>query len=82
MEEHYQYENVTIVLQCDVKLVKKKGKYTLTATNVHINGETMKGAFQPIFIVRYASGRNNFGIKGARFSIYSKAGRKVHKWIK
>lgn len=75
-------QNVTLLLQGDVNLVKRKKHFTLSATNVHVNGEIMKGDFQPVLVVRYAGGRRNFGINGARFSIYSKTGRKVHKWIK
>ena len=70
-------QNVDVVLQGPVTL----SNGVLVAPNMHSNGEPVKGAFEPAMMAMYKGDRDNFGIKGARFSMYPIGGRKVHKVI-
>ena len=74
-------QNVSVLLQGPVSLVKRGRLYELDANNVHYNGETMKGDFVPVLMAIYKGDRSNFGVKGARFAIQPKGSRKVHEWI-
>ena len=49
--------------------------------NVHLNGDELKGDFEPILTSIYKGDRDQFGIKGARFSIYPLGGRKINEFI-
>lgn len=68
---------VDVLIQGDPGLKKiSKGIYTLTATgHIHYHGEVPDGGFTPVLAVIYKGDRDQFGIKGARFSIYPKDGR-------
>ena len=70
--------NVDVLLQGDPGLSKGSGDvYTLTASNVHYNGDIPHGGFEPVMTLVYKGDRSNFGIGGARASIYPLAGRKM-----
>lgn len=69
-------QNVTLMLQGPVKLVKKKDYYELQSNHTAVNGEKMSGGYEPTFMAIYKGDRSNFGIKGARFAIQPKASRK------
>jgi hypothetical protein len=69
-------QNVTILLQGPVKLVKSKNYYELESNHTSINGDIMTGDYAPVFMAIYKGDRNNFGVKGARFAIQPKASRK------
>ena len=69
-------QNVTILLQGPVKLVKSKNCYELKSNHTSINGDIMTGDYTPVFMAIYKGDRNNFGVKGARFAIQPKASRK------
>lgn len=68
---------VDVLIQGDPGLKKiSKGTYSLTATgHIHHLGDVPDGGFTPVLAVVYKGDRDQFGIKGARFSIYSKDGR-------
>jgi len=69
-------QNVSILLQGPVKLVKSKNYYELQSNHTSINGDIMTGDYAPVFMAIYKGDRNNFGVKGARFAIQPKASRK------
>lgn len=70
-------QNVDVVLQGPVTISNGQ----LVAPNMHSNGDAMKGAFEPAMMAMYKGDRSNFGIRGARFSMYPIGGRKVHQTI-
>lgn len=72
-------QNVTILLQGPVKLVKKRGYYELTSNHTSVNGDVMTGGYAPVFMAIYKGDRNNFGVKGARFAIQPADSRKSEK---
>jgi len=74
-------QNVSILLQGPVKLVKKGSVYLLDSNHVHLNGEKMTGDFVPVFMAIYKGDRSNFGIRGARFAIQPLGSRKVTEFI-
>lgn len=69
-------QNVTLLLQGPVKLVKKKDYYEITSNHTSINGDVMKNGYEPVFMAIYKGDRSNEGIKGARFVIQPAASRK------
>ena len=72
-------QNVTILLQGPVKLVKKMGYYELTSNHTSVNGDIMTGGYAAVFMAIYKGDRSNFGIKGARFAIQPEDSRKSEK---
>lgn len=70
-------QNVDVVLQGPVTISNGQ----LVAPIMHSNGDAMKGAYEPAMMAMYKGDRSNFGIKGARFSMYPIGGRKVHQTI-
>lgn len=68
---------VDVLIQGDPGLKKvSKGSYELTATgHIHFHGDIPSDAFSPVLAVIYKGDRDQFKIKGARFSIYPKGGR-------
>lgn len=70
-------QNVTIMLQGPVKLIKKVGHYELSSNHTSLNGETLTGGYEPMFMAIYKGDRSNFGVKGARFAVQPKASRKA-----
>lgn len=71
-------QNVTFVLQGNIKVVKNGEYYTLKATNTHINGDDITGDFEPVFMSVYKGDRSNLGIKGMRVGIQPIASRKYN----
>ena len=67
----YGRDNVQLVLQGPVKLVKKGSYYEIDANHTHENGEQMKGDYEPIFTAQYRSDRND-PIPHSRSSIWPK----------
>lgn len=74
-------QNVSMLLQGDVKLVKKSGHYEIEAHHTHYNGDKITGDFEPVLMAIYKGDRDNFGIKGARFGISPIKSRAVKKWL-
>jgi hypothetical protein len=75
-------QNVSILLQGEVKLIKKGQHYELSAYHIHQNGDKLTGNYEPILSVVYKGGsRKDFGINGARFGIMPIGSRKIKQWI-
>ena len=74
-------QNVSVLLQGDVKLIKQRNYYLLDSYNVHYNGDKITGDFEPVLMAMYKGDRSNFGIKGARFGISPRGSRKVKYWF-
>ena len=58
--------------------------YTLTAQHLMVRSDldsTFPEGYAPALVTRFATGRNNYGVRGMRMTIYPEAGRKIHKWI-
>lgn len=82
-------ENIHVLMQGDPVLRKRNGNYTMTATHVHNNGDSMNGDFIPaLMAIKKGSWENiintsargvrsDFNIRGMRFSIYPQGGRNV-----
>ena len=71
-------QNVDLVLQGDPVFNVNQ----LVATgSAHANGERVEQEFEPVLMAMYKGDRDNFGVKGARFSIYPAGGRKISEWI-
>lgn len=73
----FSRQNVTLMLQGSVQLSKNGSSYKITATHTHVNGEDMKGGYEPVFMAIYKGDRNNFGLKGTRVGISPLASRKI-----
>ena len=71
-------QNVDLVLQGDPVF---KGNKLVSTGPHHSNGERVEGEFEPVLMAMYKGDRDNFGVKGARFSVYPKGGRKITKYI-
>ena len=71
-------QNVDLVLQGDPVF---KGNKLVATGSAHTNGERIEGEFEPVLMAMYKGDRDNFGVKGARFSIYPAGGRKISEWI-
>jgi len=69
-------QNVTLLLQGPVKLIKKKNHYEITSNHTSVNGDKMVGGYTPVFMAMYKGDRSNYGVKGARFAIQPKDSRK------
>ena len=71
-------QNVDLVLQGEPVF---KGNRLVATGSAHSNGERLDGEFEPVLMAMYKGDRDNFGDKGARFSIYPAGGRKISEWI-
>lgn len=77
----YSRQNTTLMLQGDVHLKKAGQYYSITATHTHLNGETMAGDYEPVFMAIYKGDRSDFGIKGTRVVIAPIGCRKITSFI-
>jgi hypothetical protein len=67
---------VDVLIQGDPGLKKVGTNFELTGTgHVHYHGDIPDGGFDPVLAMIYKGDRDQFGIKGARASIYPKSGR-------
>ena len=71
-------QNVDLILQGEPVF---KGNRLVATGSAHTNGERLEDEFEPVLMAMYKGDRDNFGVKGARFSIYPAGGRKITKWI-
>jgi hypothetical protein len=71
-------QNVDLILQGEPVF---KGNKLIATGSAHTNGERLEDEFEPVLMAMYKGDRDNFGVKGARFSIYPAGGRKITKWI-
>lgn len=70
-------QNVTILLQGPISLIKIGSKYKLDANHVHFNGESVDdGGFDPVLMAIYKGDRSDAGVKGTRIVISPIGGRK------
>lgn len=70
-------QNVSMLLQGPVKLIKKGQVYTLSANHIHLNGDNIDGdGFDPVFMAIYKGDRSDAGVKGTRIVISPIGGRK------
>lgn len=70
-------QNVSILLQGPIEVIKQGFAYILKSNNVHYNGESVDGnGFDPVFMAIYKGDRSDAGIKGARIVIAPIGGRK------
>jgi alanine-alpha-ketoisovalerate/valine-pyruvate aminotransferase len=69
-------QNVTILLQGDIKLVKRNFSYELSSNNVHFNGDSIIGDFEPVLMAIHKGDRSDAGVKKTRIVISPIGGRK------
>jgi hypothetical protein len=69
-------QNVTLLLQGDITLVKKTFYYELNANHVHYNGDAIIGDFEPVLMAIHKGDRSDAGIKKTRIVISPIGGRK------
>ena len=67
----YGRDNVTLVLQGPVKLIKVGQVYTIKSNHTHKNGEQMTGDYEPAFNGSYRQGRGQ-PVPNARLGIWPK----------
>lgn len=77
----YGRQNVTVILQGAVNIVKDKTKFALDANKMHYNGEVLSGEYEPAFMAQYLSSRNDFGLTSTRAIIAPARSRKVTQII-
>lgn len=77
----YGRDNVQLVLQGPVKVVKTGTVYKIDANHVHENGETMTGDYEPTFTAQYRSDRGA-PVPNSRASIWPKVVEKRKNTIK
>lgn len=70
-------QNVSIMIQGPVKLIKKSGAYEFQSNHVHLNGDKMDGSFEPVLTAIYKGDRSDAGVKGTRIVIMPIGGRKM-----
>lgn len=74
-------QNVTILLQGNVKLDAEDDSFKLDATHVHYNGDSVDGnGYDPVLMATYKGDRSNSGVIGTRISISPIGGRNGHKF--
>ena len=71
-------QNVSAVIQGCVKI---EGGRLVGTGGTHANGDEVPEEYEPMLMAMYKGDRDQFGIRGARFSIYPRGGRLVHKEI-
>lgn len=74
-------QNVTLLLQGNIKLVQTGDHFILESFHTHLNGERMSPEFEPVFLAIYKGDRSDFGIKGVRVVIAPRASRKITRYI-
>jgi hypothetical protein len=74
-------QNVSIVMQGSIKIVKEGNHYIFKSNHTLINGEEVDGDYLPVFMAIYKGDRSNFGVRGARFSISPIGSRKITAFV-
>lgn len=70
-------QNVSILIQGPVKLVKKGAHYLFESNHIHYNGDSVDSqGFEPVFMAIYKGDRSDAGVKGTRIVIMPIEGRK------
>jgi hypothetical protein len=63
-------QNVSVLLQGPVKIIKRGQYYFLDSNHVHYNGESVDSdGFEPVLMAIYKGDRSDAGIKGTRLGI-------------
>lgn len=68
-------QNVSVLLQGNVKLAKSGRNYVFRSNQVHYNGDIIDGGFEPVLAAIYKGDRSDAGVKGTRIVIMAKEGR-------
>ena len=74
-------QNVSILIQGPVKLILFGKSYKFASNNIHLNGDSITGEFEPVLMAMYKGDRNNFNVRGARFAIQGIGSRKITEMI-
>ena len=76
-------QNVDVLLQGTVNISKvDASRYKLTASaQTHSNGDTIGGAYEPVFMCIYKGDRANYGINDARMVISGRGGRSIKEYV-
>lgn len=74
-------QNVSLLIQGPVNLVKRGQSYRFDSNHVHVNGERIKNGFEPVLMAMYKGDRSNFGVAGARFAIQPLESRKITEFV-
>lgn len=74
-------QNVSMLIQGPVKLVKAGRSYKFESNHIHLNGDEIDGLFEPVLMAIYKGDRNQFNVKGARFVISPIGGRKITEMV-
>jgi hypothetical protein len=74
-------QNVTITLQGNISLTQSGQNYELTAYHTHVNGEELRGGYEPCFMAIFKGDRSDFGVKGTRIVIAPIGSRKITNFI-
>lgn len=75
-------QNVSILIQGPVKLVKKSRFYQFESNHIHYNGDSVdSGGFEPVLAAIYKGDRSDAGVKGTRIVIMPIQGRKFKDQI-
>lgn len=69
-------QNVSILLQGEVKLKKQSKHYIISATHVHYNGDSVdSNGYEPVLMAIFKGDRSDAGVKGTRIVISPILGR-------
>jgi hypothetical protein len=67
--KEYGPNNVCLLAQGEINLIKCDGGYTITADHIHSNGDNLEGHFKPCLWAFYRRDRSQYGIQNCRISI-------------
>lgn len=74
--------NISAMIQGEIKLVKKGSHYEFEANTIFQNGDKIGGDYEPVLMIMYRGDRDNGGIQGARLAIYPLYGRgESAEWV-
>lgn len=74
-------QNVSLVVQGNLKLEANNGYYSVNSNMVHINGQQMSNTYEPVLMSTYKGDRMQFRVPGARFTISPIGCRKINIFI-
>ena len=73
--------NVSLVLQGNIKFRKSGKSYILTANHVRYNGDVEISEYEPIMIARFINDSDDFDIIGAKFEIVPRNSYSITDWL-
>lgn len=77
----YGPQNVTVVAQGPIDIRTTGKYYTVCSNHVLKNGEEAEGDYFPTMMATYKGDRDQFGVKGARFTIQPYKSRRINDEI-